>query len=109
VRITDLDLEVVALLGGTVPNAVDLEALLETGRDAQHHVRNEAADQTVQRTHIAAVTIPRNQYLAVVLAQRDPLRDHPLELALRSFDRDVTLADRDVHARRDRYGCLSYS
>jgi hypothetical protein len=64
---------------------------------------------TVQRTHLTALAVARDKDLAVVLREGDPFWERALELSLRTLDRDVTLADRHVHSRRNSDRCLAYS
>src|SRR2546423_1336669 len=64
VRVADVELEVGALEGGAVADALDLETLLEALRHALHHVRHERPRQPVQRTVFPAFGRPRDDDLA---------------------------------------------
>src|SRR6476620_4600019 len=57
-RVADAQLEVGALEGGPVADALDLELPLEALRDALDHVRDERSGQAVQSTVIAALGRP---------------------------------------------------
>src|SRR2546425_3494980 len=97
-RIADVEPEVRALEGGAVADSLQLETLLETPRDALHHVGDQRPGQTVQRTVVAAFgrTGDGDRSLGVLdlHARRDLLR----ELAQRAVDHHAPGRERDVDA-----------
>src|SRR3954451_16899422 len=104
VRVAERELEVAALELRAVADALDLEALLEAGRDALDHVGDERAGQAVQRAVLGAVRRARDDELGVVLGDVDVARDALGELAARPADADELGLDRDQHAVGDRDG-----
>src|SRR5690348_7495783 len=72
----ELHLEVGALQGGAVADALDLEPLGEPVGDARDHVRDQRPGEAVQRAMVVAVGRPRHDDAAVLLGDghlgRDP-------------------------------------
>src|SRR6202030_1705086 len=98
VRVADVQLEIVALQGGAVADALDLELLLEPLRDAFDHVRDQRAGETVQRAVLAALGRARHGQGAVVLRDLHARGHLLLEGAQRTGHRHTTGIDRDGDA-----------
>src|SRR3954447_9465674 len=98
VRVADLQLQVGPRQRCAVPDALDLEALLEPVRHTLDHVRDQRARQAVQRAILAAIGRARHRDDALVLRDLHALRHVLAELASRSGDRHAAGIDRDDHA-----------
>src|SRR5205823_4350527 len=86
VRVADIEPEVRALHRGTVADALQLEPLLETLRDALDHVRDQRPRQAVQRAIVAALGRTRHREDTVGLLDLHA-RGHVLgQLAERAVD-----------------------
>ena len=66
-READVELEIGAAQGRAVADALNLQALLESVRDALDHVRDQAASEPVQRAVLPALGRPLDDDGAVLL------------------------------------------
>src|SRR5579862_3661013 len=107
VRVADAELEIGALERGAVADALDLQALLESLRDAFDHVRDERPRQAVQRTVLAALGRAHDRDRPVGLLDRHTRGDLLLERAERARDRDAAGLHRHGDAGGDFDGLSS--
>src|SRR3954454_21454255 len=107
VRVAERELQVGALELGPVADALDLERLGETGRDALDHVGDQGASKAVQGAVPGAVGGPPDEQLLALLDDLDVARLALLQAAARADHVDDLRLDRDGHAGRDRDGLLA--
>src|ERR671926_103230 len=94
-RIPHRELEIGSLQLRAVPDALDLEALLESLRDAVDHVRDQGPRQAVQRAVLAALRRARDEDLVVLFLDLHAQRNRLRELAERAVDLNTARRDRD--------------
>src|SRR5690606_28547727 len=101
-----LDL-VLALRGGPVADADDVELLAEPLGDARDHVGDQRADEPVHRAGAPGVVLALDEDLVAVLADRDLLRHLALQLSLGPLHGDGGAVDADLDTSGDGDGRLS--
>jgi hypothetical protein len=94
----DVQLDRRSAQGRAVADALDLEPLLESLRDAFDHVRDQRSRQPVQRAILAALGRSRDDDLTVVLLDLHPWRNGLRELPEWAVHHHASRGDRDVHA-----------
>ena len=92
---------VVALRGGAIADADDLELLREALRHTEDHVVHQRAGQAVLRPVLALVVGTLDQDLCAVLAHGDVGREATEKRALGALHRDLVAGNTDVDARGD--------
>src|SRR5450755_2640789 len=99
-RVAERQLQIAAAELGAVAHALNLEALLESGRDARDHVRHQRAGQPVQGTMLTAIGRAGHLQLVADMLDRDVAVDALRELALGPVDDHALRLDRDRDAGR---------
>src|SRR5229473_3772761 len=100
VRVAEAERDLIALLGDAVADSDQLEVLGVALVDPDDHVRDQAADEAVQRTVLVVVRRPLEHQLPIDLLDGDIGRQGTLELTLRSLDLHVAGLKRDLHRGR---------
>src|SRR5690606_20604461 len=100
-------LQVLALHGGAVTHAVDLEATLEAVLHAGQDVRDLSTGHAPLGTRILGVVARRNGDLAVIQLDQNFVIDDELQFAFRALRGDRLAVDRSGHAGGHLYGLLT--
>ena len=105
--VTERELQVLALQGGSIANAVDLELLLETFGDAEHELGHLRARRAVHCLRPVGVDPRRDLDRAVLELHLDIVVSDEGKLALRSLHLHRLTLDGGGNARRDRHRLLA--
>src|SRR4029077_14771616 len=108
-REAEAERDLVALLRHAVAHPDQLQLLGVALVDACDHVRDQAADETVQGSMLIVVRRPLADDLAVGHPHGDLRRQGAFELALRPLDRDVAWLKGDLDGARHRDRQLTYA
>jgi len=109
VRVAEAEGDLIALLGDAVANADQLEVLGVALVDADDHVRDQAAHETVQRAVFVVVAGALADDVAIGQLHRDLRREGALERALRAFDPHAPRRYSDLDGARHRDWQPTYS
>ena len=102
VAVAECDLQILALHGGAVADAVDLQPLLETLGDTGDEIGDQRARGAPLRAGALGLIARIDLDLAVVELHRDVVRDNDRQCALRAFDLHGLAFDIGGDARRHR-------
>src|SRR5579864_8143660 len=107
VRITQREGRDAALHVATVADADDIQLAREAAGDALHRIRGQRARQPMQRGEFIAIALQFKR--PVLLRERHARRHRNALLALGAFDVQLSAADLDLYALRQRNRFFAYS